>query len=546
MLLLNGIVSFLYPIIAKVIMDEGILKNNFNVVLMAQLGIIILIFTEVSVGIYRQNSILKIKANIVKELYKKALLKLKKIKLSYFETHNRGEFINQLDLDLNTISELIDESLCEMGVQAFSILGGLIALIILDYRLTIIVVLYIPIKATIISLLSKKNEAIAEEYINSKSEFIHLFEDSLLGMQEIRIYGVNEEDKWQNRVESVLMKEKKMSILISLNNSIETILAQVFSSSIYIVGAKFIFNLEMTIGELLAFMTYSAFVTNPLNVILNIKYMLSSIMPSLNRYYKFLDMEEECDYGENLIDQKEFDLIAFNNVSFGYDPGGLILKNINFVIYQNQKIAVVGDNGSGKTTLIKLILRFMEPTNGQITLNGLDIKEYGLKEYRNLFGVCFQNNYIFDDTLKENIVLGSEISQTDYIEILKKINWNVEDEAQEGAKLVGCNGAKLSGGQHQKIALGRVFVKNRKLLILDEAGANLDKKTKNELYRIMFNQLKDMTIIVITHNTEVLSQFDKVLFLKNGIIDGFKKHDILYKNSTSYFEFINNKDKGKI
>lgn len=260
----------------------------------------------------------------------------------------------------------------------------------------------------------------------------------------------------------------------------------------------------------------SAYVTGPISAILNIGYLLSGIIPSTKRYYEFMDLQEELDNGK--IVKPPFGDLTLENVFFSYEVDKPILIDVNLKFPMGSKTALIGRNGSGKTTIINLLTRLHEPVNGRILLNGTDITKISLQAYRNMVSVVSQQIFLFNDTIRNNICLYKQVSDE---EIKAACMDSSLDDFLEEASLeyvVGQNGAMLSGGQKQKIALARALVHDKPIIIFDEATSNTDVYSEHQINSLLHTRLKDKTVVVITHKKEILNEVDEIIMLKDGVV----------------------------
>lgn len=216
----------------------------------------------------------------------------------------------------------------------------------------------------------------------------------------------------------------------------------------------------------------------------------------------------------------------FQKVSFSYSSKPL-LKDVNIKIKRGERIAIIGENGSGKSTVIDLLLRFILPESGHIYIDGVDIQNINLKQYRELFAVVSQDIYLFKDTLKNNIVLGKDIEEKEISSIIRMMGMReFYEKVSQDNSMVECGGDNFSGGEKQKIALLRVAIKDSPILILDEATANIDKEYDKILHQKVLPQFLDKTIIIITHKKENLQGLDRIFEIKDKTIKEITKENI--------------------
>ncbi len=288
-------------------------------------------------------------------------------------------------------------------------------------------------------------------------------------------------------------------------------------AAIYGIGGFLICREQLTLGSLTAFISYSNYVINPISLVLNLKMIFAKVKPSAQRLQTFLKTETEKGNGSDIREMK--DKLSFHHVGFSYTDQPVV-EDVNFEVKKGEKIAIIGENGSGKSTLLSLLLRFIEPREGTICMDGTDIREYDIEQYRSLFSVVNQEIYLFEDTVWNNLVLGKEMDAKNMDslcermgmqEFLNKLPQGYEEKLEK-------NGENLSGGERQKLSLLRAFVKDAPILVLDEATANIDKKYDEFLQGLFINDFSDKTFIVITHKTENLQGMDRVYEIKGHVL----------------------------
>lgn len=326
----------------------------------------------------------------------------------------------------------------------------------------------------------------------------------------------------QNRV---IEKKKQMNMLNQWNSFADTMMIEIFIAILYILGANLVFDFQLSIGSVFAFITYSAYVTGPISAILNMGYLLAGIIPSTKRYYEFMNLQEEKDGGASI--DSDFKELVMENICFGYEVDKALLKDVNISFTNGSKTALIGKNGSGKTTIINLLTRLYAPVNGKILLNETDISKISLQEYRNMISVVSQQIYLFNDTIRNNICLYKQVDDA----VIKSAceDSGLADFIAEVTidYVVGQNGAMLSGGQKQKIALARALIHDKSIIIFDEVTSNADAYSEQQIMGLLNTKLKDKTVIMVTHKKEILSKVDQIVLLKEGKVSDIGAYDEL-------------------
>lgn len=509
------------PLISSQIMDDGFIGGNKSLLIRLILCSLVIYSVSSAIELLKEKKRIDISAKIHYFLSEQSFTHLMRLETSYFSNKNYAEILNSINIDIGNMTSIADEGVFFVVTQAFSMTGGVIGLFILDYRMTILVLLFIPIKYVIMKRFAQRRKQIMDSYIIESQNYAHWFGDTVGGVREIKCFGLleNKQGEFADKQMQVIKLQKKMNMLAQWNSFTDIMLIHILITAIYIIGANLIFNMQLTVGNVFAFITYSSYVTGPISAILNIGYLLSGVIPSTKRYYEFMELKEEEDNSDTAVIPHYGD-IELQNISFSYNKEEMVLKDICLVIPKGSKVALIGKNGSGKSTIIDLILRMYEPTDGRILLSGINIASMALSEYRSMISVVNQNIYLFNDTIRNNICLYRQVNDED---ILAACNDSGLSEFIEDVSLdyqVGQNGAKLSGGQKQKIALARALFHNRPIVIFDEATSSTDNCSEQQINALLHTKLKDKTVIVVTHKTRILEEVDQVIELMDGEIHG--------------------------
>ena len=517
-LFISTILNLCVPLLSRRIMDDGFIGGNKELLINLVLCSFLIYFVSSVIDIIKEKNRIDISAKIQYFLSEQSFSHLMKLEASYFSKKNYAEILNNISVDINNMTSIADEGVFFVVTQVFSMTGGVIGLLILDYRMTILVLLFIPIKYVIMKYFAKWRKMVMDEFIIDNQRYANWFGDTVGGIREVKLFGIldHKQKEFVIKQNEVVQKQKKLNMLSQWNNITDTVLVQILVTLIYIIGANLVFNLQLSVGSVFAFITYSSYVTGPISAILNIGYLLSGIIPSTKRYYEFMDLKEEDDKGKE--SEPVLGDLKLEDVCFSYEINKLVLADVNIEFPQGSKTALIGRNGSGKTTIINLLTKMYEPTAGQILLNGLNISEITLGAYRNLVSVVSQQIYLFNDTIRKNISFYKQISD-EVLEAACKDS-GLDDFIKEVSLdyVVGQNGAMLSGGQKQKIALARALVHDKPIVIFDEATSNTDVYSEHQINGLLQTKLKNKTVIIITHKKEILSEVDQIVVLNNGIV----------------------------
>lgn len=530
-LLISTGLSLCIPLLNRQIMDEGFIGANKGLLIELTLILMAIYGINSIIDIIKEKKRVEISAKLQYFLSEQSFAHLMKMKMSYFNNTNYAELLNNINTDISKMVMISDESIFFVVTQMFNMIGGLIGLFIIDYRMSILVIIFIPIKCIVMKYFAKKQKSIMEDFIRRNQEYAKWFGDTVGGIKEVKLFNIfdKKHNEFLIRQKGIIDKQKQMNMLSQWNIITDSIMVQLLSTVLYIVGGSLVFDLQLSVGSVFAFITYSSYVTGPISAILNIGYLLSGIIPSTKRYYEFMDLQEETESGKHL--EPIFGELRLQNVSFSYEVGKPVLRAINLTFPKGSKTALMGRNGSGKTTIINLLTRVYNPVSGYILLNETDISEISLHKYRNMVSVVSQQIYLFNDTIRNNICLYQNVSD----EVIRAAcnESGLEDFLKEVSLdyVVGQNGAMLSGGQKQKIALVRALVHDKPIIIFDEVTSNTDSYSEYQINNLLHTRLKNKTVIIITHKREILSEVDRIIMLRDGIVVKNENYDELIGNS---------------
>jgi len=520
-LVISGI-SALTPFISRNMIDDGLLQGNIQIVVQLVLLLILLqVFGQFIEYLQRLQEI-----NVTNELGKKlktdAFEHGLKLKPHYFKDHGFYKTIGDALYDISTIMMIANNSLLTIFVTICKCIGALVGLIILDWRLTIFVIALVPIKLWVNIVMKKRIEKNSEQLMDDNKKYNSWFSSILSGVVDIKLWNLEKKvtAEYESHVNTINESSKKLSLTEAKNQFFTYGWEFAWMQGMYILGAFLIVGEQLTFGGLIAFITFASYVLSPINIIMTIRIILRQIAPSVEGIKNFYDMEEE-NYAASLPVASGISTIEFKDVSLSFDERE-ILKNLNLKIRRGEKVAIIGDNGSGKTSIINLLLRLLEPSSGEILLDSVPISEYNIGEYRKKISVVSQDIHLFKGSVYENIVLGGD-AQVSTDERLKFCTETIEAWENKFETQVGNDGAKLSGGERQKIALLRALSRQAEIIVLDEPTSNYDKESEEEFNKFIRENNDYAFYFIVTHRKEALDYADKIITLEDGTATNVSK-----------------------
>ena len=515
-LLLSTGLNFCMPLAGSHIMDDGFIGGNRKLLIELVLFLLAASVTNSIINIIKEKIRVNISAGIQYHLSEQSYIHLMKLRVDYFDNVNYAEMLSSINMDVGQMASVADSSVFFVAAEIFGMVGGTAGLFMIDYRLAFLVFLFLPCKYMAVKYFAGKQKRIMGEYINRSQEYAKWFGDSVGGVREIRLFHILDKKHGEFSVKQkhVIEKHKQLDMLGQWNAGTDAIMLQVLSTLVYLLGAWLVFDFQLSVGSVFAFLSYSSYVTGPVSDIVNIGCLLSGIIPSAKRYYAFMELEEEDDSGT--AGQLKLDDIRLEHVSFAYGDGESVLKNVSISFPGGSRTVLVGDNGSGKSTVASLLTRLHEPSEGRILLGTKDISELPVKSFRSLVSVVSQQIYLFNDTIENNICLYQNVDEGKLWSVCRDCGLEEFVKEVSFSYMVGQNGAKLSGGQKQKIALARALVHDRPVVILDEATSSTDACSSQRIARLLETCMKGKTVIVITHKKDMLTGADQIVELEAG------------------------------
>lgn len=462
--------------------------------------------------------------------------------ISYFDQNRTGELSSRVVNDTSTIFELISSQFSNAINGIISIIGSLVLMLMLNFKLTIIILIIVPLMALIIvpmgQVLARISKAIQKETANLNSAAVQMISQNRLVKAMVAEKSLKQQGTTQvNRIKGFSVSQIKLvSILNPILNII--LLAAIFIIIVY--GGILVQTKALTIGSLVAFLMYAVQMISPLSSVTGLVTAVQQTVGATERIDNILDSPVE-DKRTTGLALAEIDEISFEHVNFGYQPGKLILKNIDLTIHRGERLALIGESGSGKTTLVSLLESYYAPTSGSLTINGQPMANFAIPAIRNCIGYVSQEVDLMPGTIRDNLLLGSTTSVADeqLITLLGQVGlteW-VEELPAGLDTDVGERGLNVSGGQRQRLAIVRALVRKPSLLILDEATASLDNRNQERVTELLAMLPKKLTTITIVHRLNQIEAYPRILFMADGQITGDGDHQHLLASHASYRDF---------
>lgn len=507
------------------------------------LGIAIILYIISAIFSYLQSWFLvEISTEISYKLRKKLVKKVTSMPMSEIDNKKRGDILSRIVNDVDSIQMGITQTFLQFITAIITIIGVFIMMMSINIWMSLANLILIPTSFGLIILVTRKSQKYFKKRLNYKGELNAQIEEvftahdvvSAYNGQEIAILEFNKSnEKWY-------VNEWKSQFYSSLTEPIMNFISNLSYVLIAVLGAIFVLQKAIAVGDILAFFQYVKNFTQPIQQITKIMDMLQTAMAASERIFEFLEHDDEIESGSlEINDLKES--IEFDNVHFGYGSEEII-KGITFEVKKGEKVAIIGPTGAGKSTIVKLLMRFYDVNSGKIKIDDRDIREFKKDDLRSLIGMILQDTWLFSDTIKENIRYGSlDATSDEIINVSKQVN--VDDFALQLPKayntILNEDTDNISHGQKQLITIARTLLANKKILILDEATSSVDTRTEKLIQKAMDKLTEEKTSIVIAHRLSTIKNADKIIVIDDGRIIEAGTHEELLNKKGYYYNTLN-------
>ncbi len=476
----------------------------------------------------------RIVANLRKLIWQRLLI----LPIRFFDKNRSGEMISRITNDTTIIMNVVSTQMISLLTNFVSIIGSIVILFYLDWQMTLLMVLSIPVIFLVVIPAGRRIRRISRKTQEQMASMTAFLSQMLSEIRLVKAYGMEKREQAQGEgdIEKLFkygLKEARVQAVLAPVMSVT-----VTGMMVLIVGfgALRVANGILGAGELVAFILYLFQIVFPLGQMAQFITMVQKARGATERVSNILDEKAE-EYQKELSFSKHSSSIQFHKVRFAYDQDN-VLKGISLEIPTGKTTAIVGPSGSGKTTIFSLLERFYEPTGGSITVDGRPLSSYHLSDWRRMIGYVSQENPILSGSIYENIAYGvdREVSPEEVIKAAKMANAHefIQQLPQGYETEVGERGLRLSGGQRQRIAIARAFLRDPVYLLLDEATSNLDAESERAVQQGLDQLMKGRTTIVIAHRLSTVVDADQIIVLEQGRITGTGTHEELLKSHLLY------------
>ncbi|GGG55675.1 ABC transporter ATP-binding protein [Paenibacillus radicis (ex Gao et al. 2016)] len=539
--IVSTLVGLVVPLFTKNVVDSFTLTSISS----GQIVILAVAFlgqaAAAGVSIYLLS---RIGQTVVAKLRDRLWKKLLALAIPYYDKHRTGDTISRVTNDTAIVKGLITEHMTGFFNGIISIIGAIVIMVLLDWKMTLIMLLAVPLVLAVMLPIGRMIMKLSKSLQDETATFTSNLNQAL---SEIRLVKAsNAEPLEYERGKGSIMKLLQMGIREGkLMAFISPLIGLVMMGMLVLIigyGGMRVSSGELTAGDLVAFILYLIQIVMPINQISSFVTQMNKAVGATERIIETLDSAEEPTHsGDPLVNARQ--PIAIEKVSFAYGDNDAVLKDINFTLQPGKVTAIVGPSGGGKTTMFSLLERFYEPQSGSIKIGGKSIYDLSLDSWRSHIGYVSQESPLIAGTIRDNLTYGAnrEISDAEitYAARMAYADIFIEELPDKYETEVGERGIKLSGGQRQRIAIARALLRDPSILMLDEATSSLDSKSEVVVQQALDNLMDGRTTLVIAHRLSTVVDADQILFVEKGTITGRGTHEDLLRSHELYREFAN-------
>ena len=534
-----ALIGLVYPMVTRRMLNDLIPNRMYRMIIIFGLTLLGLYFVRMLLNFFIQYYGHVMGVRMQAEMRSDMFSHLEKLPYSFYDNHETGKIMSRMTNDLMDISELAHHGPENILISSISVVAAFIYLSTINIWLTLIIFACVPFLLIISGLLRKKMRDAFKKSREAVAEINASLESSISGIRVTKAFtnAGREQEKFEVGNGEFMKARSKAYRAMGQFHSATSFVTDIFNVVVLIAGGIFLYNGKISFGDYSAFIVSVGLFINPVTTLINFMEQYQNGVTGFARFVEIMDaLPERDDAGAEDISSVD-GRIEFRGVTYSYEEGGEVLRDVSLVIGKGKKFALVGPSGGGKTTICHLIPRFYDVKQGQILIDGRDVHSFTSESLRRAIGIVQQDIYLFNASVRENILYGRlDATEEEVVEAAKRAN--IHDYIMTLEKgydtVIGERGVKLSGGQKQRLSIARVFLKDPPILILDEATSALDNTTEILIQNALDELCKGRTTLVVAHRLSTVKNADEIAVISGGRVIEQGTHDQLIEEDGVY------------
>lgn len=538
--LISTALALSYPLLAKLFVDGALAKKNSHLLVTVTFALTALVVLNFTIGALTRYLSTSYSIQILSDMRLFLFRHLQSLSLRFYTNTKMGEILSRLNSDVAEIQAIATDAVFSLALSILTLLGTAVLLLWLNSKLFCLCCLFIPFSVRGLAHYRSRITQQARAVRERNADFSSTLLESLTGMKFIKSVGAEqaEADKLTRQNQVYITTLLRYQITSSLGQAVPAIFLSLSTIAVLLYGGHLVIGGAMTLGSLVAFAAYQGRVLSPIQSIMGLYLSLQRAKVSLDRVFEFLDLRPEVEESPGALELPVVrGNIEFLDVAFSYDIPYTVLRHVNVAIPAGARIGIVGPTGAGKSTFVDLLLRFYDPQEGSILLDGNNLRELKFKTLRQNIAVITHDPYLFHATIEENIRYASWQATDEEVRSaarVAEIHEFIRTLPNGYATVVGEKGTRLSAGQRQRIAIARAILRQASVWVFDEATATLDVLTESRIQESLDFWLRGRTSIVVSHRLSSMRHVEKILVLDSGEVVQVGTHSELLQTDGLY------------
>ncbi|MCM1064780.1 MAG: ABC transporter ATP-binding protein/permease [Eubacterium sp.] len=548
---IGTIMDLCIPYILAYIIDTVILSRDRRLIFGWGALMIVCSLLAVSFNIIANRMASRVSADATEKIRHDLFFRIMHLSNAQTDAYTKPSLISRMTSDTYNLHQMLGR-IQRLGVRApILLIGGICVTFTLDHAMACVLLAVLPLLGFITVYVSRRSIPMFSGLQEANDRFVRMVREDIAGIRVIKALSKTdyETEKFQTVNREVVERERKNGMVMAIINPSMNILLNLGLVGVILVGAHRVNGGTSEVGKILAFTTYFTIILNAMMSISKMFTVLSKAIASGNRIWHVLEAEDDMQVLEAYGEAQEDSEICFDHVTFSYrKKGDANIQDLSFRIKKGETLGIIGEIGSGKSTIINLMMRMYDVDQGRILIGGKDVRSYEQPELKRKFGVVFQNDTIFEDTIAENVTLGRDISSEQLQEALlyARASEFVSDREGKESEALNIKGANLSGGQKQRVLIARALAARPEILILDDSSSALDYRTDAKMRKGIREHFQDTTLVIIAQRVSSIRNADHILVLEDGEPIGYGTHEELMECCEAYSEISRTQGEKKL